>query len=143
MDVIFTLNTVLHPIGMACASLVITSIIGLGIINKKLANRITVCLIATIAFTDLLAHIGEYVSITNANLIEGSAACTVLNGFRLFARAFYCFTNIAICFHLYRGLVLLKKSTWKFEVIAYIVTFGYGDYSGYYLLGFRRIQRGR
>jgi hypothetical protein len=82
----------------------------------------TVRLIAAIAFTDLLAHVGEFYSVSNAKLPLGATACEVVIGFRLFARTFYCFTNIAICFHLYRGLVLLKKSTWRFEVLTWVVT---------------------
>ncbi|KXN73736.1 hypothetical protein CONCODRAFT_3296 [Conidiobolus coronatus NRRL 28638] len=116
------LSLVLHPIGMACSILVLVSIIGLAIINKKLVNRMTVRLIAAIAFTDLLAHVGEFYSVSNAKLPLGSTTCQVVIGFRLFSRAFYCFTNLAICFHLYRSLVLLKKSTWKFEVTTWIAT---------------------
>jgi hypothetical protein len=91
-------------------------------INKQLANRMTLRLIASIAFADALSHIAEiYASSTN-NLPLGSTACAINSGFRVFSRTFYCFTNIAICFHLYRNLVLLKKSTWKFEVYTWIFT---------------------
>ncbi|KXN73715.1 hypothetical protein CONCODRAFT_3274 [Conidiobolus coronatus NRRL 28638] len=64
----------------------------------------TVCLVAVIAFTDLLAHVGEFYAASNLTLEVGTAVCTAVNGFRLFARTFYCFANIAICFHLYRSL---------------------------------------
>ncbi|KXN74334.1 hypothetical protein CONCODRAFT_2538 [Conidiobolus coronatus NRRL 28638] len=122
MNINSLLNLVFQPIGLISSILVLLSIIGLALINKKLANRMTVRLIAAIAFADILAHIGEiYASSTN-NLPLGSIACAVNSGFRVFSRTFYCFTNIAICIHLYRSLVLMKKSTWKFEIYTYIVT---------------------
>ncbi|KXN74336.1 hypothetical protein CONCODRAFT_2540 [Conidiobolus coronatus NRRL 28638] len=82
----------------------------------------TVRLIAAIAFADLLTHVGEIYSAVNIGLPNGTPHCTAVSIFRSFSRTFYCFTNIAICFHLYRGLVLLKKSTWKYEVYTWIVT---------------------
>ncbi|KXN73716.1 hypothetical protein CONCODRAFT_3276 [Conidiobolus coronatus NRRL 28638] len=118
------LNQAINPIGMACATAVLLSIIVLAAINKHLANRMTVRLIAIIAFTDLLSHAGEFIAVTNGGLVIGSTSCSVVNGFRLFARTFYCFTNIAICLHLYRAIVLLKKPTWKFEVCCLVLTLG-------------------
>ncbi|KXN73706.1 hypothetical protein CONCODRAFT_3262 [Conidiobolus coronatus NRRL 28638] len=116
------INLVIQPIGMFCAILVLISIIGLAIINKELANRMTVRLIAAIAFADILAHIGQIYASANEWLTPGSQLCAFVNGFRVFSRTFYDFTNIAICFHLYRSLVLLKKSTWRFELYTWIVT---------------------
>ncbi|KXN73707.1 hypothetical protein CONCODRAFT_3263 [Conidiobolus coronatus NRRL 28638] len=134
-------NLVIQPIGLACAILVLFSIIGLGIINKRIASSLTVRLIAAIAFADILAHIGEIYASANESLPVESQLCTVVNGFRIFSRTFYCFTNIAICFHLYRTLVLYKKSTWRIElyiwiftaimVVGFTVMYGYfGAYSG-------------
>ncbi|KXN73731.1 hypothetical protein CONCODRAFT_3291 [Conidiobolus coronatus NRRL 28638] len=122
MDLPNRIYLVLNPIGMACASLVLLSIITLALIDRQLANRMTVRLIAVIAFTDLLAHVGEFYAVENYDLQAGTSLCTFVNGFRLFSRTFYCFTNIAICFHLYRGLVLLKRSSWKFELYTWIAT---------------------
>jgi hypothetical protein len=101
---------------------VLTSIASLAIINKQLANRMTVRLIAAIAFADLLTHVGEIYSAINIGLPSGTPLCTAVSIFRSFSRTFYCFTNLAICFHLYRGLVLLKKSTLKYEVYTWIAT---------------------
>ncbi|KXN73708.1 hypothetical protein CONCODRAFT_3266 [Conidiobolus coronatus NRRL 28638] len=115
-------NLVIQPIGLACAILVLFSIIGLGIINKRIASSLTVRLIAAIAFADILAHIGEIYASANEWLEPGSQLCAVVNGFRIFSRTFYCFTNIAICFHLYRSLVLFKKSTWRIELCIWIFT---------------------
>ncbi|KXN73713.1 hypothetical protein CONCODRAFT_3272 [Conidiobolus coronatus NRRL 28638] len=117
------INLTLNPIGMACATLVLLSIIGLALVNRRLANRMTVRLISAIAITDLLAHVGEFYAASNMSLKLGTPLCTFVNGFRVFSRTFYCITNLAICFHLYRGLVLLKKSTWRSEVIIWAVTF--------------------
>jgi hypothetical protein len=117
------LNQAINPIGMVCAIAVLLSIIVLAAINKHLANRMTVRLIAIIAFTDLLSHAGEFIAVYNGGLVIGSTTCTVVNGFRLFARTFYCFTNIAICFHLYRAIVQLKKPTWKSEICCLALVF--------------------
>jgi hypothetical protein len=122
MDLNDLINLFVQPIGLLCATLVLGSIVGLAIINKDLANRMTVRLIAAIAFADILAHIGEIYASANENLTPGSDLCVAVNVFRIFSRTFYCFTNISICFHLYRSLVLLKKSTWKFELYTWIVT---------------------
>jgi hypothetical protein len=116
------INLIINPIGMAFASLVLLSIIGLGLVNKNLTSRMTVRLVAVIAFTDLLAHVGEYYAASNLSLVVGTPVCTGVNGFRLFARTFYCCINLAICFHLYRSLVLLKKSTLKSEIFIWITT---------------------
>jgi hypothetical protein len=116
------INLTIHPIGMTCAILVLVSIIGLTLINKNLANRMTVRLIAAIAFADLLTHVGEFYSASNIGLPNGTPLCTAVSVFRSFSRTFYCFTNLAICFHLYRSLVLMKKSTWKVEIYTWTVT---------------------
>jgi hypothetical protein len=116
------LNLTFHPIGLVCSILVLLSIITLAIINKQLANRMTVRLIAAIAFADLLTHTGEIYSAVNIGLPRGTPLCTAVSIFRSFSRTFYCFTNMAICFHLYRGLVLLKKSTLRYEIYTWIVT---------------------
>ncbi|KXN74333.1 hypothetical protein CONCODRAFT_2537 [Conidiobolus coronatus NRRL 28638] len=116
------LNLVIQPIGLLCATLVLFSIIGLAIIDKRLANRMTVRLIAAIAFADILAHVGEIYASSNGWLPLGSQLCAVVSGFRVASRTFYNFTNIAICFHLYGSLVLLKKSTWRFELYTWIFT---------------------
>ncbi|KXN73722.1 hypothetical protein CONCODRAFT_77220, partial [Conidiobolus coronatus NRRL 28638] len=81
----------------------------------------TVRLIAAIALADLLSHIGEFYSAWNGGLEFSSSLCHSVIGFRLFARTFYAFTNLAIGFHLYRSLVQIKKSTWKFEIATWIV----------------------
>ncbi|KXN74337.1 hypothetical protein CONCODRAFT_2541 [Conidiobolus coronatus NRRL 28638] len=116
------INLTIHPIGMTCAILVLVSIIGLTLINRNLANRMTVRLIAAIALADLLTHVGEFYSASNITLPNGTPLCTAVSVFRSFSRTFYCFTNLAICFHLYRTLVLMKKTTWKVEVYTWIVT---------------------
>jgi hypothetical protein len=116
------LNLVFQPIGLLCALLVLISIAGLAVVDKRLTNRMTVRLIAAIAFADILSHIGEIYAAANGRLPLASSLCSFVNGFRVFSRNFYCFTNIAICFHLYRSLVLLKKSTWRFELYTYIAT---------------------
>ncbi|KXN73723.1 hypothetical protein CONCODRAFT_3283 [Conidiobolus coronatus NRRL 28638] len=116
------IGIVLHPIGIICAVLVLLSIIFLAVVNKELANRITVRLIAAIAFADVLSHSVELYSSWERTLELTSPTCHVVNGLRLFGRTFYGFTNIAICFHLYRSLVLLKKSTWRVEMYTWIGT---------------------
>jgi hypothetical protein len=122
MNINSLVNLIFQPIGLVCSALVLLSIISLAIINRQLANRMTLRFIAAIAFADILSHIAEiYASSTN-NLPLGSTECAINCAFRSFSRNFYCFTNIAICFHLYRNVVLLKKSTWKFEVYTWIVT---------------------
>jgi hypothetical protein len=122
MNINSLLNVILQPVGLVSSTLVLLSIIILAIINKQLANRMTVRLIAAIALADMLSHIAEiYASSTN-NLPLGTTECAINCAFRSFSRNFYCFTNMAICFHLYRSLVLMKKSTWKFEACTYIIT---------------------
>ncbi|KXN73720.1 hypothetical protein CONCODRAFT_3280 [Conidiobolus coronatus NRRL 28638] len=116
------IGVILHPIGIASALLVLLSIIGLTAIDKKLSNRMTVRLIAAIALADLLSHTAELYAAWRGGLKLSSNLCHAVNGFRLFGRTFYAFTNLAICFHLYRSLVQIKKSTWKFESITWIVT---------------------
>jgi hypothetical protein len=116
------INLTVHPIGLTCAILVLVSIIGLAIINKNLANRMTVRLIAAIAFADLLTHVGEFYSASHIGLTNGTPLCTAVSVFRSFSRSFYCFTNLAICFHLYRSLVLMKRTTWKVELYTWIAT---------------------
>ncbi|KXN73717.1 hypothetical protein CONCODRAFT_3277 [Conidiobolus coronatus NRRL 28638] len=116
------INLIINPIGMAFASIVIISIAGLAIINRRLTNRMTVRLVAAIALTDLLAHVGEYYAVTHGSLVVGTAHCTAVNGFRLFARTFYCWVNMAICLHIYRSLVLIKKTNWKSEVYIWTAT---------------------
>jgi hypothetical protein len=116
------INVVLNPIGIFFASIVLLSIIGLAVVNRQLTNRLTVRLVGVIAFTDLMAHVGEYYAAAHMTLEVGTSVCTSVNGFRLFARTFYCFTNLAICFHLYRSLVLLKKTTWKSELFIWVST---------------------
>ncbi|KXN73705.1 hypothetical protein CONCODRAFT_3261 [Conidiobolus coronatus NRRL 28638] len=122
MNINDLVNLVIQPIGLACAILVLFSIIGLGIINKRIASSLTVRLIAALAVADILAHIGEIYASANEWLEPGSQLCAVVNGFRVFSRTFYNFINIAICFHLYRSLVLLKKSTLRIELYTWIVT---------------------
>jgi hypothetical protein len=116
------IGIVLHPIGIICAVLVLLSIIFLAVVNKELANRITVRLIAAIAFADVLSHSVELYSSWERTLELTSPTCHVVNGLRLFGRTFYGFTNIAICFHLYRSLVQLKKSAWRAEMYTWIAT---------------------
>jgi hypothetical protein len=141
MDLNDLINLFVQPIGLFCAALVLTFIIAHGIVNKKITSSLTIRLIAAIAFADILAHIGEIYASANEWLTPGTYHCTLVNGFRIFSRTFYCFTNIAICFHLYRTLVLFKKSTWRselfiwiftvFMVIAFTVMYGcFGAYSG-------------
>ncbi|KXN74338.1 hypothetical protein CONCODRAFT_2542 [Conidiobolus coronatus NRRL 28638] len=122
MNLASWLNFVFQPIGMAGAILVLLSILTLAFINSQLANRMTVRLIAAIAFADLFTHAGEYYAASNVDLALGTPSCTAVSVFRSFSRTFYCFTNFAICYHLYRSLVQLKKSTWKFEVYVWIAT---------------------
>ncbi|KXN73729.1 hypothetical protein CONCODRAFT_3289 [Conidiobolus coronatus NRRL 28638] len=112
----------LHPIGMAIAILVLLSITGLFFINRQLTNRMTVRLVAVIAITDLLPHVGEFYAVENYNLTTGTPLCTSVNGFRLFTRSFYWWVNIAISFYIYRSLVLLEKPTRKFEIFIWTAT---------------------
>jgi hypothetical protein len=113
------LGTVVLPIGMAGAIFVLSSIFILWIIDSKLVNRLTIRLIAAISFADLLNHIGLYVSITQANGMWNNL-CYTLAGFQMFTRTFYNLTNLAICFHLYRSLVLLEKSSLKLELMIWL-----------------------
>jgi hypothetical protein len=112
-------GSVVLPIGMFGASFVLGSILIIGVIDFKLVNRLTIRLIAAIAFADLLNHIGGYLSITQARGMWNNM-CYALAGFQMFTRTFYNLTNLAICFHLYRSLVLLKKSSLKFELMIWI-----------------------
>ncbi|KXN72648.1 hypothetical protein CONCODRAFT_4510 [Conidiobolus coronatus NRRL 28638] len=107
------------PIGMEGAIFVLSSIFILWLIDSKLVNRLTIRLIAAISFADLLNHIGLYVSITQAKGMWDNL-CYTLAGFQTFTRTFYNLTYLAICFHLYRSLVLLKKSSIKFELTIWI-----------------------
>ncbi|KXN73725.1 hypothetical protein CONCODRAFT_3285 [Conidiobolus coronatus NRRL 28638] len=116
------IGIVLHPIGIFCSVFVLLSIIFLATVNRDLANRITVRLIAAIAFADVLSHSAELYSAWQRTLELDSPLCHAVNGIRLFGRTFYGFTNIAICFHLYRSLVQLKKSTWRAEMYTWIAT---------------------
>ncbi|KXN74340.1 hypothetical protein CONCODRAFT_2545 [Conidiobolus coronatus NRRL 28638] len=120
MNLTTIINVSLNPVGMACSIFVLTSILVMLCINKKTANRMTVRLIAAIALGDLMIHVGEYYSATHGGVERASPLCIRVNAFRLFSRNFYCFTNIAICVHLYRSLVQLKKSTWRYEIFSWI-----------------------
>ncbi|KXN72643.1 hypothetical protein CONCODRAFT_4502, partial [Conidiobolus coronatus NRRL 28638] len=112
-------DTIAQQLGMAGASAVIVSIIFLGIVDRKLVNRLSIRLIFALAIADLLNHIGGYLSATQAvNMWSG--ACYFLAGFQMFTRTFYNFTNIAICFNLFRALILMKKSTWAYELAVWI-----------------------
>jgi hypothetical protein len=122
MDPANRIYLTLHPIGMAFAILVLLSIVGLFFINRQFTNRMTVRLVAVIAVTDLLSHVGEFYAVENYDLKAGTTLCTSVNGFRLFARNFYCWVNIAISFHIYRSLVQLKKPTWKSEMFIWSAT---------------------
>jgi hypothetical protein len=122
MNLTAKIGIVLHPIGILCSVLVLSSIIGFAIIDKKLANRMTVRLIAAIALADLISHSAELYAAVYRSIDLHTSLCHTVNGVRLLGRTFYALTNIAICFHLYRSIVQLKKSTWTFECITYIVT---------------------
>jgi hypothetical protein len=106
-------GAIIHPIGIFCSILVLFSIISIATVNRDLANRITVRLIAAIAFGDLISHTAELYASFGGGLNLRSPLCHTVNGIRLFGRTFYAFTNIAICFHLYRSLVLLKNQLGK------------------------------
>jgi hypothetical protein len=121
MNLTTQINVIIHPIGMACSALVMTSIIAILCINKKSANRMTIRLVAAIALGDLMIHAGEYYSATHGSVERASPLCIRVNAFRLFSRNFYCFTNLAICFHLYRSFVKLKQPNWKYEIFTWIL----------------------
>ncbi|KXN73726.1 hypothetical protein CONCODRAFT_3286 [Conidiobolus coronatus NRRL 28638] len=122
MNLTAKIGIVLHPIGIVCSVLVLSSIIGFAIIDRKLANRMTVRLIAAIALADLISHTAELYAAWYRSIDLHTSLCHKVNGVRLLGRTFYAFTNLAICFHLYRSIVQLKKPTMKFEIITYIVT---------------------
>jgi hypothetical protein len=129
-------GTVVLPIGMACACVVLVSIIVLGFIDRRLINRLSIRLIFALALADLLNHIGGYLSITQAQDMWTST-CYGLAGFQMFTRTFYNFTNLAICFNLFRSLILMKKSTWAYELAIWIGMFIFivPLMVGYYFLG--------
>ncbi|KXN74342.1 hypothetical protein CONCODRAFT_2547 [Conidiobolus coronatus NRRL 28638] len=121
MNLTTQLNVIIHPIGMACSILVIASIVTILCINKKISNRMTIRLVAAIAIGDLMIHAGEYYSATHGDVERASPLCIRVNAFRLFSRNFYCFTNLTICFHLYRSYVKLKQPNWKYEIFTWTI----------------------
>jgi hypothetical protein len=120
MNLTTRLNVTLNPIGMACALLVLASIMAIFCINKKSANRMTIRLVGAIALGDLMIHVGEYYAATHGGVERASPLCIRVNAFRLFSRNFYCFTNLAICFHLYRSLVKMRQPNFKYEVFTWV-----------------------
>ncbi|KXN74341.1 hypothetical protein CONCODRAFT_2546 [Conidiobolus coronatus NRRL 28638] len=81
----------------------------------------TIRLVAAIALGDLMIHVGEYYAATHGGVERASPLCVRVNAFRLFSRNFYCFTNLAICFHLYRTLVKLRQPNFKYEIFTWTI----------------------
>jgi hypothetical protein len=112
------LHQILHLISATCSSLVLFTLIVFAIIDLSLVNRVTVRLICGVAIADLISHIAGYLQAEYFTLIN-TPLCEHLVIFALFGRLLYYFTNLAICYHLYRAIVMLKKSTFKYELIVW------------------------
>jgi hypothetical protein len=112
-------STVVAYIGLVCSIILIIVWIAIAIIDFKSINRVTIRLVAGIAIADLLTHISSILANGTKHLVgtpycESLAAVTALN------RHLYAFTNIAICYHLYRAIIQLKKPSFKSELVVWI-----------------------
>lgn len=122
MDASHLIANIVHPIGMAFSILVLVIIMLLGIVDYRLINRMTLRLIASIVIANLITHAAEYFPYRISYDLD-SDLCRGLAAFRMFSRTFYCFTNLAISFHLYKRVVLLEESKWKSELTTWVIIF--------------------
>lgn len=112
------ISRIVYPIGMTMSCIILLIICILALIDRKLVNRMTLRLIGAIAITNFIEHWAEYFPYRQLYIL-GSTKCEVIVGFRMFARTFYCFTQLAISYHLFRRVVQLKESSWKYELITW------------------------
>jgi hypothetical protein len=92
----------------------------MAIVDLKSVSRVTIRLVAGLAIADLLTHIGSILAVGTKKHI-GTPYCEFLAVIVTLNRHLYAFTNIAISYHLYRAIVLLKKPSFKSELVAWIV----------------------
>jgi hypothetical protein len=111
--------TVLSYIGLGCSVILILALIVIAIVEFKSVNRVTIRLVAGLAFADFLAHINSILVIGTKQYV-GTSYCAGLAAISTICRHLYAFTNIAISYHLYRAIVQLKKPSFKAELAIWI-----------------------
>ncbi|KXN66449.1 hypothetical protein CONCODRAFT_11702 [Conidiobolus coronatus NRRL 28638] len=92
----------------------------MAIVDLKSVSRVTIRLVAGLAIADFLTHISSILAVGTKKHV-GSPYCAGLAAIVTLNRHLYAFTNIAICYHLYRAIVQLKKSSFKSELVVWIV----------------------
>jgi hypothetical protein len=76
--------------------------------------------VAGIAISDVITHTSAILTIGSGKYI-GTPYCEALAAFATLDRFLYAFTNIAICYHLFRAIVQLKKPSFKIELAVWIM----------------------
>ncbi|KXN68884.1 hypothetical protein CONCODRAFT_79608 [Conidiobolus coronatus NRRL 28638] len=112
--------TVIQYLGLVCSVVVILILAALTIVDIKLVNRVTVRLVAGIAIADFIGHVSVILILDSVNYIP-SSYCQGLAAMTTLARLMYALTNVAICYHLYRVVVSLKKASFKYELAIWSV----------------------
>ncbi|KXN64836.1 hypothetical protein CONCODRAFT_13834 [Conidiobolus coronatus NRRL 28638] len=92
----------------------------MAIVDLKSVSRVTIRLVAGLAIADFLTHISTILAVGTKEYL-GLPYCEFLAAIVTLDRHLYAFTNIAICYHLYRAIILLKKPSFKSELTAWIV----------------------
>jgi hypothetical protein len=107
---------IIQYIGLGCSSAVIIILAILALVDITYVNRVTVRLVAGIAIADFIGHISVILILDSKEYI-GTSYCRGLAAMTTVARIMYALTNVAICYHLYRAIVYLKKSSFKYELM--------------------------
>jgi hypothetical protein len=115
---IYQVTDVLHPIGITLASLVLLITLIITVYDRSLINRVTLRLIIIVAIADIFTHTKDYL-IKNYRTNDG--LCVFYSAFTYFSTYLYCFTNIAVSYNFQRTFIQNKASTWKFEMLTWLV----------------------
>ncbi|KXN74104.1 hypothetical protein CONCODRAFT_14990 [Conidiobolus coronatus NRRL 28638] len=134
MITIYQVTPILHPIGMACASLVLVTLLALIIYDRSLVNRVTLRLIGMVAVADIFTHTKDFLI---KNHRENDGLCTFISAFTYFSTYLYCFTNIAVTYNFQRTFIQGINTTFRFEILTWIavLTVSLGITIIFWLLG--------
>ncbi|KXN66451.1 hypothetical protein CONCODRAFT_11706 [Conidiobolus coronatus NRRL 28638] len=113
-------STVFAFIGLSCSCILILALIVFAIVDLKSVNRVTIRLVTGVAISDLLNHTSSILGLGTKKYL-GTPYCESLAAVITLDRHLYAFTNIAISYHLYRAIVMLKKPSFKAELIVWSV----------------------
>lgn len=120
-DLYVLLGKLMHSIGLLSASLVILTLIAFSIVDASLLNKLTIRIMIPLAFADFIVSLSELLGLGSGNLL-GTWNCQAISGLRYFGRLLYSFTNIGMCFNLYRCIIKLKQPKLKLEIINWLIT---------------------